>query len=435
VVPQIVPRFDFRVECAVAGDLGRSRESYEDAHLLAPEIGLFAVADGMGGHRAGEVAARCAIEEVGAFLRSRRAQDTLAAYVARPDLERRRAVFVRMRQAVAKADERVRAEAAKPEHEGMGTTLDLAWVARDHAFLAHVGDGRMYLGRVNATIQLTQDHARFETLKAAGVIRPQRKLRGANRLLNAIGVGERASVDTLYVDLDRGDRLLLCTDGVHRQIESEARLGELLRVGDAQGAARALIGAAGSRGRDNATALVLEICDRFVKREAADRGLRATDLERARASALWLDMPQQAVLATLAAAVEIELDAGARVPRAVASDLVAYVVLEGVVSCSAERRVSTGALLFAESLVGVASDAELPVVEARARLLRLRGDDFAEVCSAAPGLAAQLYRRIATHLARSAARRADAASEPVPSEPVPSEPAPSAPASGRQSEP
>jgi hypothetical protein len=89
----------------------------------------------------------------------------------------------------------------------------------------------------------------------------------------------------------------------------------------------------------------------------------------------------------------------------IASDLVSYIVLDGLVRCDGDRLVSVGALLFSESLVGVAVRGELPVTENQTRLLRLRADDFTEVCAGDPGLAAELYRRLATHLARSGQSR------------------------------
>lgn len=402
---RVVPRFDFRVEWACAEDVGRFRDSFEDAHLIEPELALFAVADGMGGHAAGEVAARLALDAVRDSIAGAKSQRAVEAYIASPDVESRRRVYDRLRRAVERANRAVREAAAdEPEHEGMGTTLDVVWLARDHAFVAHAGDGRVYLARSAAVLQLTQDHAQHESLKATGVVRPQRKLRGANRLLNAVGLSDTVQVDTVFVDVAKGSRLLLCSDGIHGQIATEAELGDLLRRGNAEVGARSLVRHASKSGRDNATALVIEVCDRIVRRAGDDRGLRADDLERAGACPLLADMEQAAVLATLAAAVEVELDPGEIVPCAVANDLVAYIVLDGLVR-SGERLVGAGAVLFPESLVAVSSDDALPTVEQAARLLRVRADDFDEVCRADAELAAQLYQRLATHLARVSRRR------------------------------
>ncbi|HEX4336644.1 MAG TPA: protein phosphatase 2C domain-containing protein [Polyangiaceae bacterium] len=401
---QIVPRFDFRIAFKVEEDIGRSRDTNEDAHLVDPALALFAVADGMGGHPAGEVASRLAVEEVRKSIGSPRSQSTMEAYVRDPNVETRRQVLQRLRRAIEHANERIRDEGRQdPTRAGMGTTLDVVWLARDHAFIAHAGDGRVYLARPSAVLQLTQDHVEAEKLKATGVLSAHNRLR-QSRLMNAVGIAEHVDVDTLFVDLGRNDRLLICSDGVHGQIDSEGELAELLRTGNADAASRALVARVAQRGRDNATALVIEIADRFVRRSDDDRGFRAKDVERAQLAPLFADMPLPSVMSALAAAVEIEFEAGALVPQVVASDLVAYIVLDGLIRCEGDRVVTVGALLFPESLVSVPVTGELPTAAERSRLLRLRADDFNEVCKADRQLACELYRRLAVHLARARQR-------------------------------
>lgn len=398
-MPSILPRFDFRAEYALANDIGTSREHYEDAALLAPQIGVFAVADGMGGHLAGEVAAKLAVDEVQRALSGRTAQRALEAYVARADLDSRRRVFAELKRAMERANSVIRADSEQnPDHRGMGTTLDVVWFARDHAFIAHAGDGRVYLARQRAVLQLTQDHTAQSTANTDGFGRLLRPSQGSG-ITNALGINEVVTVDMLFVDVSRGDRLLICSDGVYGQIEGESELSDLLREGPPAHAAQGLIGRAARLGRDNATAIVIEVGDRFVKRSDHDRGLNAADLERARQSPLLVDLPLSFALTALSAAVEIEVGEGESVPRAAASDLACYIVLDGVVRYADERRVGAGALLYAESLVGVLGPGEPPVCEQTSRLLRVRADDFAEICTD-PRLGAELYRRLAQHLAR-----------------------------------
>ena len=398
-MPSILPRFDFRVEFALASDKGSRRQHHEDAAILAPEIAMFAVADGMGGHQAGEVAARLAVDSARRVLGTREAQRTIELYATRPDLETRRAVYACLRSAFEEANRKVLEDAAANEaHLGMGATLDLVWLARGNAFIAHAGDGRVYLSRARAMLQLTQDHS-----TNANARNPAAHARSSG-ITNAIGFGEALLVDTLFVDLGRGERLLLCTDGIHGQIDGESELGDLVRGGKADEAAQALVSRAGEHGRDNATAIVIEVGERFVKRTDHDRGLAAADLERARQSPLLVDLPQASVLTALSAAVEVEIATGSPIPRQVTNDLVAYIVLDGVVRYpSAERSVGAGALIFPESLVGIAGQGDLPVAEQTVRVLRVRADDFAEICGDSR-LAAELYRRLAAHIARFALR-------------------------------
>ncbi len=400
-VPAILPRFDYRVDFAVAKDIGSRRKHYEDAYLLAPELAVFAVADGMGGHQAGEVAAGIAIDEIKRALAGRQCQRTMEHYVTRADLQSRREVFACLRRAFEQANQKVREDAEhNTEHEGMGTTLDVVWLARDSAFIGHAGDGRVYLARSRAMLQLTQDHNSMASSRLSATA-----LQGYRTgISNAIGLADGVGVDTLFVDITKGDRLLICSDGIHGQVGSEAELSELLRTGSPDTGAQALVTSAAETGRDNATAVVIEIGERFVRRSDRDRGLGASDLERARQSPLLVDLPESFALSALSAAVEVEVAQGETVPRVVANDLVAYIVLDGVVRYPLlSRTVGAGALIFPESLLGVEGHSEQPVAEQTIRLLRVRADDFAEICNDAR-LAAELYRRLATHIARLAQR-------------------------------
>ena len=208
-------------------------------------------------------------------------------------------------------------------------------------------------------------------------------------------------VDGLFVDLTRGDRLILCTDGVHGLVPSEAELSHIARGGSAQEAAEALVRAALERGgRDNATAVVVDIGERFVTRGGDDEGLRARDIAAVRSCPLLYDLPPATLLRALSAAVEIEFRAAEPLPRTVANDQVAYIVLDGEVRLSDGRLFGGAALLYPESLVVGFRDAPPCRAERHVRALRLRADDFKEVCEGNIALAAQLYERLARLLAR-----------------------------------
>ncbi len=411
-MPFAVPRFDFRVDFASATDVGKVRENNEDAFIMVPELATFAVADGMGGHAGGEIASRLAVDTMVAALREKESRRVLDRFHKEPTLAARHAVFQLLRASFQKANDAVRAEAeARQEASGMGTTLDLAILLRDRAFVAHSGDGRVYLARPSAVIQLTHDHALFESMLAAGTVRRATprpmgdNRRRRNPLINAIGMAPNVSVDTFFVELTRGDRLLLCSDGVHGAIESESLLGQLLRTGSAEDAGHALIAYALRRGgHDNATVVVVDVCDRFVARTAPEgepsSGPVSNDILVARHSALLDDLPVSSVLAALAAAVEVEIPKDERVPRLVANDWVCYIIVSGQIMMPDGKVLGPSGLLFVESLMGVEREGELPTVVENTRLMRLRADDFAEVCGLDVELSNALHMRIARYLAR-----------------------------------
>jgi PPM family protein phosphatase len=404
----LLPRFDFRVDVASVTDAGKVRDTNEDVHRIVPELALFVLADGMGGHVGGEIAARIAVDAVVAKIGAPTASKVLERFVKDTRLERRHAVFALMREAFQTANQAVRDEVEKDRAlAGMGTTLDVALLVRDRAFVAHTGDSRVYLARATTMIQLTHDQTLYESLMAAGTVRPSKATLRAHRnpLISAVGLGPTVAVDTCFVELTRGDRLLLCSDGVHAEIESEALLAQMLRTGTASDAARGLVAHAMRRGgRDNATAVVVEVCDRFVARNSTDEqpssGPVSSDIVIATRSALLDGLPMASVLAALAAAVEVEIAAGELVPRLIANDCVAYIVVSGEIDFGDGRVLGPSGLIFAESLVGVMQEAPLPRVNKDARLMRLRADDFAEVCAGDVALSAELHRRIARHLAR-----------------------------------
>lgn len=401
---RIVPRFDFRIDFAGRTDVGLVRKNNEDALLTAPELALFAVADGMGGLASGEVASELAVQSAQAWLSTPAAAETLDAYVAEPTLQHRRGVFDLLREACESANERVIAEARRRQPDesdpkaAMGTTLDLCLLVRDRAFFAHVGDGRAYLVRPTTTLQLTHDHALYDRLRATGKVRsPRRPAR--TPLINAIGLSDEVLVETLFVDIGRADRIALMTDGVHGAMENEGLLSRLCGRGSVEEAADALLEHSRERGgRDNATVVLIQIRERFLSRPA-DSSPQAHDLSAIAACPLVQDMPTWAILEMLAAGVEVEVAEGDRIPRLVTSDLCAYVLVDGLVDLSDGRLLGASALLFPESLVGVTREGELPKVREAARLIRLRYDDFTEVCRHDADLASALYSRLARHLA------------------------------------
>jgi serine/threonine protein phosphatase PrpC len=395
----IVPSFDFRIEFSSASLTGAGRETNEDAVLSRPDLGLFGIADGMGGHAAGEVAAAESLRAVEQHLASASAREVLQRYADEPVLENRRAVFELMTGSMRAANDAVlHAGEQEAARRGMGTTLDVAVLVRDRAFFAHVGDSRAYLIRPTAALQLTHDHAAYDSLQTSGKRSPTRS-QSRSPLTNSIGHKKRLVVDTLFVDLSPGDRVLLCTDGLHGMFDDEASFGRMCRQGTVAEVTRALMARThASSGLDDASTVVIAIGKRFASRRV-DAGPRARDFATIAASPLCMDLATADALSALAAGVEVELDAGVEIPRAIANDRVAYVVLEGLVELANGRQLGPSGFLMAESLLDVATRGKLPKVLERTRLIRIRHDDFCEVCAHNTRLAAELYKRLARHLA------------------------------------
>jgi protein phosphatase len=230
---------------AAATDVGLVRSNNEDAYLTAPP--LFAVADGMGGHRAGEVASAGAIRT----LQKEAGHDTDSLVAA-----------------VQSANRAVHAEAAaNPDLSGMGTTITAMMTTSNSAQIVHVGDSRAYLLRDGRLRRLTQDHTVVDRLAREGKIPAEEVDRHPQRsvLERALGVGPEVDVDVQLLDLRPGDRLLLCTDGLTSMLDDDEIREILLREKDPQTAAQALIDAAlAAGGKDNVTAVIVD----FPRRDA-----------------------------------------------------------------------------------------------------------------------------------------------------------------------
>jgi serine/threonine protein phosphatase PrpC len=399
--PPLAPhgvRFNHRVVHAAASHIGHVRTNNEDVWRADPSMHLYAVADGMGGHDAGEIAAAICMEAFFGVMRDLRAVTALTTFLASPSLRARRGVLDELRRAAESANGAVREEAERIKSKsGLGCTLDAVLLVGDRAFVLHAGDGRVYLARAAATIQLTNDHDVRAVLAGEGKLTLSQRRAVHNQLLNAIGMNAEATVECAMVELIEGDRLVLCTDGVHEMIGDEAAIATLAKTGDPAQAARGLVDAAlGHGGRDNATALVVAVLESQVPRRGVAAATR--DLRTARSCPLFVDLPDALVLRALTMAVEVELDAEKPIPRIVTTDHVAYIVLEG----EAELRSLTlgrGALLYPESLLSAGRGHPRFHAKTPMRALRLRADDFREICAGDTRLAAALFERLARHLA------------------------------------
>lgn len=232
------------VKVYTATDVGRVREVNEDSFaVIAPET--YVVADGMGGHAAGEVASRILI-------------DTAKEILDHPDVFYSELV---LKKAVLRANDAILARASEvPGYAGMGTTATLFHREGDHGLWAHVGDSRIYLLRGQDLCQITRDHSLVEDLVENGSITREeaRNHPRKNILTRAVGAEENLLVDTGRLSVQPGDCLLLCSDGLTNMV-NDAQIQEILQDGHPMDKAAMLVQKAlEAGGTDNITAIVVE---------------------------------------------------------------------------------------------------------------------------------------------------------------------------------
>ena len=245
-------------------DVGLKRTHNEDAFLLLPEAQLVCVADGMGGHASGEVAARIAVEELGEFIAlSGRDEEVTWPWREEPGLGREENRLLNgVRLANLRIFERSQGDARL---RGMGTTLVCALFERDGAavVVGHVGDSRAYLWRGGRLAQLTEDHSLLNDLLRARRLTPEEAeaFPHKNVIVRALGMKETVEVDLTRLPLQEGDLLLLCCDGLSGMLRDEQMAALLERhPGDLEGCARALVAAANDAGgADNITCVLAQV--------------------------------------------------------------------------------------------------------------------------------------------------------------------------------
>ncbi len=240
-------------------DVGVVRERNEDSAYVDERGRFVIVCDGMGGHGAGDVASQMAVELVKRAMEEEAA--LFAAYALDPTPDGRTHLAAQMRRIVEHANRVVfeRSE-REPELHQMGSTLELVAICGAEAFIAHVGDSRTYLMRNGRAAQLTVDHTVAETMRRAGTIDAEEARVSPMRsvLSNAIGVTPTVTVELLRIELRPGDRLLVCSDGLHDYFTRE-ELGAHAAAGDLDEAlARMIDHARTGGGHDNITGVLIE---------------------------------------------------------------------------------------------------------------------------------------------------------------------------------
>jgi len=266
------------LQFAAQSNAGLIRSNNEDSFLVDGKLGLFIVADGMGGHSSGEVASKMAVELIGSnfsTLLRRQAQQqdsTQALFVENnPKLSEPANHLV---ASIRMANHFIFESAAKyPPNHGMGTTVVALYAQPDSYTLAWVGDSRIYLVRHNHIQQLTTDHSLVQEQVTKGLISSDQaeKSEFKNILTRALGAAGAVEVDAVEIPPADDDYILLCSDGLTRMVPDEKILDTIVSVKKPKEICAQLIDAANEAGgRDNITAITLSyktgsLWERFLK--------------------------------------------------------------------------------------------------------------------------------------------------------------------------
>ena len=257
-------------------DNGKQRDHNEDNFLVDKKLRIFVVADGMGGHAAGEVASSLCVRKVRNVIADN--WKVIDAFSSEDKSVDRNDVLRLLEQAVQSSCSEIYQRAQhEPEKRGMGTTCTLLLLAGDRGFIAHVGDSRIYLIRQKQVHQLSEDHSLINELIRRGKLKPEEIDTGPykdykNAVTRAVGVYESVEVDTFDFDILPGDQFLLCSDGLHAYLDDE-KISKTIDLPDAKNITKKFIDLANEGGgHDNITNVFI----RLARTDQEDK--RAQDL-------------------------------------------------------------------------------------------------------------------------------------------------------------
>ncbi|MEM6290779.1 MAG: protein phosphatase 2C domain-containing protein [Myxococcota bacterium] len=241
-------------------DVGLAREHNEDSHLADPDLGVFVVADGVGGRAKGEVASQETVELIWEWLK--RNEATIKEIAAGDATARVGQLTQIVRGAIQNACYMIHSMGElDPEQRGMSTTASLFLVCGNVGVVGQVGDSRVYLVREGEVAQLTEDHTLINYQLKHGLITPEQAQtsRAKNVITRAVGHKDYVEVDTLPIPLFDKDRIILCSDGFHGYAERPGDM-EFFRDMDVEDAVLEAVRFANDcGGKDNITVLAVEL--------------------------------------------------------------------------------------------------------------------------------------------------------------------------------
>lgn len=243
------------MEFGVKTDVGMVRDNNQDAFYVSPDenFPLFIIADGMGGHKAGEIASNMAIDII---------KDNLTRDLAKTSISDKEIKKI-IENSIYEANRGIYIKSIENENfSGMGTTVVLAYIIKDKIFIGHVGDSRAYILRKDKLFQVTKDHSLVEELISNGSIskeearnHPQR-----NVITRAVGTSADIKIDIIVEDKYKDDTLLLCTDGLTTMVDDDKIKDLLVNSENIQETCENLVKLSNARGGfDNITVIAIEI--------------------------------------------------------------------------------------------------------------------------------------------------------------------------------
>jgi serine/threonine protein phosphatase PrpC len=251
-------------------DIGQVKDSNEDNFLVDKRLRLYIVADGMGGHAAGEVASDTAVREIRRYVKEHEA--VLQHFIESG--EGREQILEMVETSIRRAGRAIYDQAqADPAKRGMGTTVVMLLLTPERGFIGHVGDSRVYLVRGGEVFQMTEDHSLINELIRRGKLRPEdaKDAPYKNAVTRAVGVYADVEVDTLDFEIAAGDNFMLCSDGLTEHLRDDDEIREVMEREEFVALPKTFVELANQRGgKDNITSLVVKLdADDDAKSESA----------------------------------------------------------------------------------------------------------------------------------------------------------------------
>ena len=382
-----------------ATDVGRQREHNEDNYLVDPKLHLFVVADGMGGHAAGEVASQIAVHTVCRTIREN--ADVIERHRDNPEApSARQEILAVLEHSIQTTTAEVFHRAQEdPDKRGMGTTCSCLLLVGTRGFIAHVGDSRIYLLRQGQVHQITEDHSLLNELVRRGKIKreeiensPYAKYK--NAVTRAVGAYETVEADTLDFEVLPGDQFLMCSDGLHAYLKDKD-IKEILGGTDIAESPKDLIALANSGGgHDNITAVVVRIDASDPVQYSARVSELSNKVAVLKGMPLFKHLTYKEVIRVLNLTAVLEFQTGELIIREQDPGEELFVILNGRVRLHKDNafiaELSRGSHFGEMALVDRSPRSASATAEEPTRLLSLRRRDFYEILRKEAPLAVKL---------------------------------------------